>query len=487
MRMPELKSLARDRGLRNYSRMRKAELVALLQNNPPPGQSHASTAPTPHTRPPSPPPPPTQTWEPIDDRRLRKPSPQEMDIFEQQEISKSRPQVKTKLNKWYDWLINHVPKPIKDGASKAFKTFKDKVMGLYNRVTGSTGNEMTIKEHAPFKLIELEQAFRGAYRSYRINGRPKIDVDTFFNRTGKRLIELIERELKTRTSARIQTTAWIRFIRDDEEGQERVELAFNSLMMSVYRGSETDQIVDGMIANMKFQTENPALLNSRFVFNEFLYLDVNFHQLNLTRGSSYLPLPDWLARRKAIVNPHNDDEECFKWSKIAVEKVGMKDPQRVSNLRKLKDNYNWSGLEFPVSIKDIGKFETNNNVSVNVLAVEGKNIYIHRKGQSMIDPVGPGSYSDPMGREINLLMVSEDEINHYTAIKSLSRLLKSSNTKHKCKQYFCVNCLQVLRKNLAETNIKFTARTTSLLELRCLNRVQPLSTKMDRINLKSHS
>ena len=33
MRVPELKSLARDRGLRNYSRMRKAELVALLQNN----------------------------------------------------------------------------------------------------------------------------------------------------------------------------------------------------------------------------------------------------------------------------------------------------------------------------------------------------------------------------------------------------------------------------------------------------------------------
>ena len=53
-----------------------------------------------------------------------------MDIFEQQEMSKSRPQVKGKLNKWYDWLINHVPKPIKDGASKAFKTFKDKVMGL---------------------------------------------------------------------------------------------------------------------------------------------------------------------------------------------------------------------------------------------------------------------------------------------------------------------------------------------------------------------
>ena len=140
MRMPELKSLARDRGLRNYSRVRKTELVALLQNNPPPGQSRASTSPT----------SPTQTWEPIDDRRLRKPSPQEMDIFEQQEMSKSRPQVKGKLNKWYDWLINHVPKPIKDGESKAFKTFKDKVMGLCNRVTGSTGNGMRIAEPRQF-------------------------------------------------------------------------------------------------------------------------------------------------------------------------------------------------------------------------------------------------------------------------------------------------------------------------------------------------
>ena len=30
MRMPELRALARDHGLRNYSRMRKADLVAFL-------------------------------------------------------------------------------------------------------------------------------------------------------------------------------------------------------------------------------------------------------------------------------------------------------------------------------------------------------------------------------------------------------------------------------------------------------------------------
>ena len=70
-------------------------------------------------------------------------------------------------------------------------------MRLYNKVTGSAGNQTRIKEPKPFKPIELEQAFGGAYRSYRVNGKPKMDVDTFFNRIRKELIELIKRELNT--------------------------------------------------------------------------------------------------------------------------------------------------------------------------------------------------------------------------------------------------------------------------------------------------
>ena len=127
MRMPELKSLAREPRLRGYSRMRKAELVALLQNSLPPGQSRASTSPTPHTRPP--PPPQMSTWEPIDDRRLRKPSPQEMDTFEQQEMSKSRPQVKGKLNKWYDWLITMFPNLLKMVQVKCLKLLRIRLWG----------------------------------------------------------------------------------------------------------------------------------------------------------------------------------------------------------------------------------------------------------------------------------------------------------------------------------------------------------------------
>ena len=72
--MPELKALIRQCGLRNYSQLRKAELIELIQNDQrntnPPLQSwepqRVLNRPPHPNRPP--PPPPTQTWEPIDDR-----------------------------------------------------------------------------------------------------------------------------------------------------------------------------------------------------------------------------------------------------------------------------------------------------------------------------------------------------------------------------------------------------------------------------------
>ena len=40
------------------------------------------------------------------------------------------------------------------------------------------------------------------------------------------------------------------------------------------------------------------------------------------------------------------------------------------------------------------------------------------------------------------MLINEEGRWHYTVIKNLSRLLTSRNTKHKCKQHFCRNCLQ---------------------------------------------
>ena len=141
-----------------------------------------------------------------------------------------------------------------------------------------------------------------------------MDVDTFFSHIRGELVSLINQELTNLNSARVQTTTWIRFIQEFKDLVEidRVELAFNSRMMEVHQSSNLDGIVNGMIGHMKMQIENPALVNSIVRFDAALFLDINFHWLNLTRGSSYISLPDRVVKKKAIINPHNDDEECFK-------------------------------------------------------------------------------------------------------------------------------------------------------------------------------
>ena len=190
-----------------------------------------------------------------------------------------------------------------------------------NRVKGTL---IAKREALRSKLVDGKwnpeaRAFKGAfgraYRRYRIDGRPRMDPDTYFNRIRSQLIVTLKKESKGR-SVKVQTTTWIRFKQDEE----LVELAFNSRMTNVHNLSDVEEIVDEMINHMKEQVENPALLNSRFVFDEVLFTNIDLNQLNLTRGSSYVPLPEWLANKKAIINPRNEDQECFKWSVIAALK-----------------------------------------------------------------------------------------------------------------------------------------------------------------------
>ena len=44
-------------------------------------------------------------------------------------------------------------------------------------------------------------------------------------------------------------------------------------------------------------------------------------------------------------------------------------------------------------------------------------------------------------KQVNLLMIVDGEKRHYTAIKTISRLLKSLNATHKGAYHFCMNCL----------------------------------------------
>ena len=254
-----------------------------------------------------------------------------------------------------------------------------------------------------------------------------MDVNTYFSKTRKFLIDLLSKETKS-GAMRSQATIWIRFVKD---GVEQVELAFNSRMLAVYNLSDMDKIVSEMITHMAQQIENPALKDSKFVFDEVIHMNIDFHRLNLTRGSSYIPLPDWLAKKKVIINPKNSDMECFKWTVIAAsrwEEIGN-NRERISKLRRCEDDFDWDGIKFPASTRDIKRFESRNEITINILAFENKKVYICRKGREY-------------NRVANLMLITDQNRKHYVVIKSLKRLLSRQNSKHKESQHFCTNCSQ---------------------------------------------
>ena len=84
-----------------------------------------------------------------------------MDIFKDKEMSKSRPHVKDKLKEWYNWLVNNVPEPIKEKASRAFKKFKGKIMGLYEWVKGEKELKKESKMKNPLTQWSLSKLLIG--------------------------------------------------------------------------------------------------------------------------------------------------------------------------------------------------------------------------------------------------------------------------------------------------------------------------------------
>ena len=105
-------------------------------------------------------------------------------------------------------------------------------------------------------------------------------------------------------------------------------------------------------------------------------------------------------------------------------------------LRPYENQYNWKELEFPVSTKKIDKFEKDNpDIVVNVLFYKKKN------QKKNIYSVRRSGHNGRCQKQVNLLMIEDGKKRHYTAIKSISRLLSKLNEKTKRAYHYCMNCL----------------------------------------------
>lgn len=149
------------------------------------------------------------------------------------------------------------------------------------------------------------------------------------------------------------------------------------------------------------------------------------------QGSSYLRLPKELVDKKAVLNIKSDDERCFVWSVLAaLQPVHRKDhPENGYHYKKYVNELNLDGIEFPMKVSQIAKFERQNTaISVNVFGYEQKElfpVYITKEKKE---------------NHVNLLPIANNETRHYCLIRNLNRLL-SSLTRRKAQKYFCEYCL----------------------------------------------
>ena len=131
-------------------------------------------------------------------------------------------------------------------------------------------------------------------------------------------------------------------------------------------------------------------------------------------GFSYIPLPTFLAAKKATINLKNEDDECFKWDITRALNPVAKYSERIDQrLRETSKVLNWQGLKFPVNLSDINKFENHNSsISVNVFGYENL-IYSFR--------ISKRNYK--RDSTVDLLLISNDTKQHYCWIKDISKLL----------------------------------------------------------------
>ena len=78
-----------------------------------------------------------------------------------------------------------------------------------------------------------------------------------------------------------------------------------------------------------------------FVFDSINEMYYKCQWKGLNRSRSYIDSPDWIKRKKATLNPQNNDGKCFQYAvTVALNHEGIvKDLQRISKFKPFANNY----------------------------------------------------------------------------------------------------------------------------------------------------
>jgi len=163
--------------------------------------------------------------------------------------------------------------------------------------------------------------------------------------------------------------------------------------------------------------------------SRIINLLINVNKYNPLHAGCHIELPREIKLKRAVINVRSTDNACFAWSVVAALHPAERNSERESSYPHYSTVLNLKDIEFPMTLNQIKKFESQNNISINVYCIE-------KQKELSILPIRLADTK--RNKHVNLLYVqNDDDVGHFAWIKNLSRLVSSQLSKHKSKKFFC--------------------------------------------------
>ena len=279
-------------------------------------------------------------------------------------------------------------------------------------------------------ISQVEKALKGCTQSFDVELRDKKDPLLQSQKT-RRAVEYLFNNLLVQTKGfKFIETLQVKFIKHSNG---------KKILKNAYFNSTTDLIINETDIKLAIQASQQQILNKIAQWisegSNWTIQSIENHYINIVnysplKGSSYIKLPQELNNR-SLINLQNKDNECFRWCHIRhLNPQRQKNPQRIKKTDKQYiEKLDYSGIEFPVTVKQINKIEKQNNIRINLFGYEEKQkfpIFISKE-----------KFTDHM----ELLLITEGENKHYVLIKDFNKFM-FNQTRHEHRKHFCMHCLQ---------------------------------------------
>ena len=260
------------------------------------------------------------------------------------------------------------------------------------------------------------------------------DILEFFKRMKNRFIDVCRNEVKELVSVKIQFALEVRFYREIDGEVEYMRHYFNRMqpiVLNEHNMDKLDYMLNQFVDEVRGEIEAWSEGGSGWTVDEIIDAYINVAQYQPLNGGSYMPLPEKLKNKKAILNIQNRDNQCLRWAIRATLFPAPRglNPQRTSSYP-IIDGLNFEGIDFPTPVSQIEKLERQNpNLAINVFGWENEQVIVHKISEK-----------DGNTPRINLMITKKGDNTHYSWVKRLTALLYDQN-RHNESKHFCERCL----------------------------------------------